>query len=131
MVCHKALFLVLLFSLHPYDLPQMLPPVSTVLCVDDTAIFLSGKDPNSFNSSLQSCLDLANMWMTNNGLKLDASKTKCMLIHSSRATCSPSLNLHLSDQVIEQVCTFKFLGVYINDTLTLGDHVVKVISNVL
>ena len=119
-----------LFSAFINDLPQMLPPDSTVLFTDDTTIFLSGKDPHSLNSSLQSCLDLANIWMTDNGLKLNASKTKCMLIHSSRAKCSPSLNLHLSDKVIEQVRTFKFLGVYINDTLTWGDHVDKVISNV-
>ena len=50
-----------LFSAFINDLPQMLPPDSTVLFADDTTIFLSGKDPHSLNSSLQSCLDLANM----------------------------------------------------------------------
>jgi hypothetical protein len=69
--------------------------------------------------------------MTDDGFKLNASKTKCMLIHSSRAKCSPSLNLHLSDKVIEQMRTFKFLGVYINNTLPWKDHVDKVISNLL
>ena len=119
-----------LFSIFINDLPQMLPPDSTLLFADDTTIFLSGTDPQALNSSLQSRLDLANSWMEKNGLKLNASKTKCMLIHSPRKKHCPSLNIHLSGQSIEQVRSFKFLGVLINDTLSWDDHINNIVSKV-
>ena len=51
----------------------------------------------------ESCLDLANNWMTNNGLKCNADKTKCMLIRSPRAGADPlPLHIHLSGSEIEQ-----------------------------
>ena len=84
---------------------------STALFADDTTIFLVGKDPVHLNSSLQSCLLIADSWMTRNGLSLNHTKTKCMLIHSPRSQ-TPTLDINLHGHVIEQVRKFKFLGVY-------------------
>ena len=70
-----------LFSAFINDFPDALPHDSTVLFADDTTIFIAGKDPKLLNDSLQSCLDLANTWMSNNGLKLNVSKTKCTYAH--------------------------------------------------
>ena len=74
-------------------------------------------------------LDRANIWMTNNGLKLNANKTKCMLIHSARTRVQPPpLDIHLSGSQIEQVSRFKLLGVV--DTLTWTDHISHVVTKV-
>ena len=86
-----------LFSLFINDLPSVLPPECTVLFADDTTIFLVGNNCSLLSSSLQSCLDLASSWMTNNGLKLNAVKTKCMLIRSPRTRVDPPpLHIHPS-----------------------------------
>ena len=121
-----------LFSVFINDLPSVLPPDCTVLFADDTTIFLTGSNHQLLNDALQSCLQKANTWkptLVQNGLQLNLSKTKCMLIRSCRTrVVPPPLNLSLSGLQIEQVHTFKLLGVVINDTLTWTDHINHIIS---
>ena len=118
-----------LFSVFINNLPSVLPPDCTVLFADDTTIFLTGSNHQLLNDALQSCLQKANTWMVQNGLQLNLSKTKCMLIHSCRTrVVPPQLNLSLSGLQIEQVHTFKLLGVVINDTLTWTDHINHIIA---
>ena len=112
-----------LFSAFINDLPSVLPPDSVVLFADDTAIYIISNDLASLNRSLQQCLDAANLWIASNGLKLNASKTKCMLLHSSRRKVESALDIHLDGVAVEQVRVIKYLGVLINDTLTWSDHV--------
>ena len=114
-----------LFSTFINDFPQTLPSSTTVLYADDTTIYVSGTDVEEISSALQSCLDAACLWMQVNGLKLNSTKSKCMLIHSSasRKRNLPPLDLHLLGSQIEQVFSFKFLGIIINNTLTWSDHV--------
>ena len=100
-----------------------------VLFADDTTIFVTGSECNLLHRFLQSCLDLTYEWMTNNGLNLNVNKTKCMLICSSRARVTPPpLQIHLFGPQLEQVASFKFLGVNINDTLTWTDHISHVVA---
>ena len=112
-----------LFSTFINDFPQALPSSTTVLYADDTTIFISGTDVHKISSALQSSLDATCLWMMDNGLKLNTTKSKCMLIHSSRKRDLPPLNLYLLGSQIDQVSSFKFLGVIINDTLTWSDHI--------
>ena len=66
-------------------------------------VFVIGKDPKILNKSLQSCLHMANTWMSNNGIKLNASKPKCTLIRSPRSRIHlPSLDIQLCGCRIEQ-----------------------------
>jgi len=78
-----------LFSLFINNLLSVLPPDCTILFTDDTTSFLVSNNYKLLRTSLQSCLNLANNWMTNNGLKLIADKTKCMLIRCPRARVNP------------------------------------------
>ena len=121
-----------LFSTFINDLPAVLPSDSIVLFADDTAIYVISNNLTSLNSSLQLCLNLANLWMAKNGLKLNTSKTKCMLLHSSRRKLTPDtdLKLHIDGLTVEQVRIFKYLGVVINETLTWSDHIDMICSKV-
>ena len=120
-----------LFSAYINDFPDALPPHSTVLFANDTTIFIVGKDPKLLNDSLRSCLDLENTWMSNNSLKLNVSKTKCMLIRSSRSrNPTPTLNIQLCGCTIEQVTPFKFLGVIVSDTLCWTNHITHITRKV-
>ena len=112
-----------LFSAFINDLPSVLPSNSTILFADDTTIFLISDNIQELNSSLQLTLDLANSWLQQNGLKLNISKTKRMLIHSARKKVSDKLALKVETVDIEQVHKFKFLGVVVNDTLSWDDHI--------
>ena len=112
-----------LFSIFINDLPSVLPTDLVVLFADDSAIYIASSNLSSLNTSLKLCVNLANTWIARNGLKLNASKTKCMLIHSSRKVVNGCLSLETDGEKIEQVRVFKYLGVMINDTLTWSDHV--------
>lgn len=119
-----------LFSIFINDLPSVLPSDSTVLFADDTTIFIISSEISTLQSSLQLCLELANLWLEKNGLKLNSSKTKSMLIHSRRKKISNSLQLTVDGKSIEQVRCFKFLGVQVNDSLTWSDHIDMVCKKV-
>ena len=111
-----------LFSAFINDLPSILPTDFTVLFADDTTIYILSENISSIQSSLQLCLDLANLWLQRNRLKINAAKTKSMLIHSSKKVMKSSLHLKIDDRLVEQVCRFKFLGVVVSDTLSWSDH---------
>ena len=68
--------------------------------------------------------------MLKNGLKLNALKSKCILIHSSRKKVDDNLELFVDGSPIEQVRVMKFLGVLLNDTLTWSDHIVHICTKV-
>ena len=68
--------------------------------------------------------------MQENYLKLDLSKTKCMLIHPPRKPHLPPLHLSINGTTIEQVTKFKLLGLYINDTLSWNEHISQIVSKV-
>ena len=119
-----------LFSVFINDLPEVLPPDSTDLFADDTFIYIINDNLPSLNSSRQLCLNLANLWMLKNGLKLNTLKSKCMLIHSSWKKVDDNLELFVDRLPIEQVQIFKFLGVLLNDTLTWSDHISHICTKV-
>ena len=111
-----------LFSAFINYLPSALPQNSTVLFADDTSILIVSDSLPTLESSLQLSLNLANLWLERNGLKLNSSKTKNMLIHSNRKSSS-EIKLKIDGIEVEKVRCFKFLGVLVNDTLTWSDHV--------
>ena len=117
-----------LFSAFIYNLPSVLPLNSTVLFADDTTIFIVSDNICTLQSSLQTCLNLANLWLQTNGL--NTLKTKSMFIHSSRKVTGSTLELSVNGNQVEQVCSFKLLGVTINDTLTWSDHINTVCAKV-
>ena len=120
----------LLFSIFINNLPHHLHGVITVLFADDTTMIVSGRSISDISDALTKALASAHEWLVVNGLQLNTSKTKCMLIHSNHRKPSSSLDVQLGGKSIEQVQTYKFLGVLVNDTLTWTDHVNLVCSKV-
>ena len=94
-----------LFSVFINDLPYVLsrPSDSTVLFANDTTIFINSDNLPSLNSTLQLTLDLANLWLERNSLKLNTLKTKCMLIHSARQKVNSGLELRIDSMNVEKV----------------------------
>ena len=107
-----------LFSAFINGLPSILPRDSTVLFADDTTIYIVRDSLPTIQVSLQLCLDLANLWLQRNGLRIYTAKTKSMLIHSNGKVVDDNLSLRIDDRTVERVRSFKFLGVVVNDTLT-------------
>ena len=114
-------------SLHSSnDLPSILLRNTTVLFADDTTIYIVSDSLPTIQSSLQLCL--ANIWLQTNGLRINAAKTKSMLIHSSRKV--DNLTFKIDNRTVESVRSFKFLEMVVNDTLTWVDHIDMVCKKV-
>ena len=63
-------------------------------------------------------------WMVNNSLTLNTAKCKQMLI--TRTKTHHQHQLYLSDQPLEQVQNYKYLGVTITSNLSWSDHIQSV-----
>ena len=61
--------------------------------------------------------------MAVNRLKLNITKLMCMLIGSRQRVGSKTLCLSLNGNVLKQVPSAKYLGVYIDQHLTLQSHI--------
>ena len=113
----------LLFTLFVNSLPSHLEGVSTVMFADDTTLYVIGKSAADISAMLSYALDSAHKWLLESGLRLNAAKTKCMLIHSSRRRSLSPLDVQLNGTHIQQVQNYKYLGVVISDTLSWSQHI--------
>ncbi|RXN14734.1 poly [ADP-ribose] polymerase 15-like protein [Labeo rohita] len=88
---------------------------------DDTAIVGLLKDNSSITAYHQSITDFT-LWCSDNYLQLNTDKTKELVIHASK---SPPGFTHITihGQPVEQVSTFKYLGLTIDNKLNFNEHV--------
>lgn len=71
--------------------------------------------------AVQLDVSLINEWVKDCGLRLNVAKTKSMVI--SRKRRPPTLSLRIDDRPIDQVDSFRYLGVQISSDLTWSDHI--------
>lgn len=81
-------------------------PLNNIRYADDTAILTDNEH------EMQLLIDRINNVGKSYGLKINATKTKCMAISRNAIL---SAQLHIDNTPIEQVKTFKYLGTIIND----------------
>ena len=119
----------LLYSIFVNDIPYMLQNEGIVIYADDTTIFASSLSSEQVNKNLQKEIMLASEWVNENKLKLNVSKTKCLMLDSKHALRSNfKLSLSLNDTEIEQVREAKLLGVTIDETLSWTSHIGSIVT---
>lgn len=114
----------LLFSLYINDIIQICPKECTIkMFADDTIIYVKGGGSAEIETRLNEVLHIIEKWMNNNGLKMNATKTKYMLIKSVRKELRKNTILKgLDGTEIERVEKIKYLGVIIDSELKFDDH---------
>lgn len=116
----------LLFLIYINDLPQYLSDSNTVLFADDTTIYHSHENTHTLHTQMNSTLQKLQLWCNNNHIEINQSKTKYMTFHPPRKQHQNTQNILLNNSPIEQVQTFKFLGITIDNKLSWSDHTNKV-----
>ena len=86
---------------------------------DDTAILglIKNKNEIPYRSAVSKCVE----WCNTDYLQLNVNKTKEMVI-DFRQKDTEIMPLKINDLIIEQVSTYKYLGVTIDEELHWGDH---------
>lgn len=123
----------LLFALYINDISS-----SLVLCqihqfADDTVIFFSSESHETLCSTLNKELKLIYFWLCTNKLKLNLTKSKCMIIgktKSDKQNFISKFNIEMSNEKIEFVDKIKYLGFMLNSQLNLNDYFEYIIGKI-
>ena len=106
---------VILFQLHIDSLKNCLRHTSAILYADDTTIYAIGRNLKALKSDINNL----SMWLNSNKLLLNVNKTKSVLFSKHPNT---GVELYVGKQKIESVKCFKFLGFYLDSTLSFQHH---------
>ena len=114
----------LLFLLAFNDVGDTLLHCKIVMYADDTVIFTPGKTQKELETNLTTDFKRVADWMESNELMLNMNKgkTECMLFGTSKRTKDKFLNVEYRRQKISYTDSYKYLGIKLDQTLSLRDH---------
>jgi len=118
----------LLFLLYVNDIFRVLPGENVKLFADDTNLFISGVDVNTLNQKCNYCIDTINRWFVANRLHMNVDKTNIMVFPKAKAI---DICVKLSDIIITKVQYCRYLGIFLDDTLTGSHHINTVYSKLM
>ena len=90
---------------------------------DDTVIYCSGPNTDVVSGCLQADLDLVCNWLNCNRLQLNVGKTKSMLFRNHYYRGNTELKMQVNNVVLEQVNSYKYLGIMLDQNLNFNMHV--------
>ena len=114
----------LLFILYINDMSNTLDSLNIVHFADDSTIHTSFNKNIDISPQINNKLLCINRWLQANKLHLNVGKTKYMIF--SIRDKPPDLNLTIGRSLIGRTNVQKFLGIYIDDKLTFGEHTNKI-----
>ena len=91
------------------------------LFVDDFAICVSSKRPQTAERMLQLCVNKVQEWVTKNGFKFSETKTVSMHFWKGSANYTP--NVYLGRTRVNNVTETRFLGLIFDKRLTFRSHI--------
>ena len=113
----------LLFLLYINDLP-LCSDFDAVLYADDTALLLSDYSIASLERRVNNQLKNINLWLQNNKLSLNCSKTNYIIFNKQpNKTCPLDLHLVINNTSIQRVKSCKYLGIIFDEKLNWADHI--------
>lgn len=117
----------LLYSIYTRDLEQSVLSFCKILqYADDLALFLPSRDLQLASNLLNSALMYLDVWLSEHGLSLSASKSSVVVF--SRKRIVPDVAIKLNNQVIPVFKEVKFLGVILDSKLSGIPHLNYIIK---
>ena len=119
----------LLYILYANDIPDSITESEYAFYADDTVLYTSSKNVDAAIARIQRDLNRLLEWCARNSIHINPQKTKYM-IFSSRELGSAHSPLKLNDVYLEQVRTYHYLGIVLDQHLTFNSHAKHVIGRV-
>ena len=117
----------LLFLCYVNDMPISVK-CKLLLYADDSALLVSGSDPQSIANILSNELESCRKWLMDNKLSLHLGKTESILFGSKRKLKNvETFEVRCGQEIIKHVNSVKYLGIEIDDDLS-GSNIVKEIA---
>ena len=116
-----------LFLLSFDDVGHVLSHGNIIMYTDDIVIYASAKDHNELQQKLSDDFNRVVSWLESNDLimNIKAGKTKCIIFGTSQKITNKELNIAYLHQSISKASTYKYLGLTLDQTLNLNDHLTK------
>ena len=118
----------LLFLVYINDIHNSVIDANVKLFADDTNLFVHAKDLNSAIDKSNKCIDELSDWLIANKLSLSIDKTMFTVFGCSD---SSHVRITVAGNVVKQVSSCKYLGVYIDQDLKWTVHIDYVYKNLL
>ena len=116
----------MIFLIFCNDLQNHLLFLSCIQFADDTTLYITHNKISYIQSCIEIDLAVLRDWFLSNKLTLNIGKSVCILFGQKSGD---NINLHISlgKENIPQVKSTKFLGMWIDESLTWNEHITKVI----
>ena len=119
------------FLMYINDMVDYVNGVNVNLYADDTVLYIEGKDISDCKGLLQNALTKFTDWCEANALHINKGKTKVMVFGTSRRIKRlGKVDLELGGTVLSQVPSYKYLGITLDSTLSLKQHLSNVTRTV-
>ena len=124
----------LLFSLYVTDLPDCLHNSEVLMYADDTVIYYSASDTSQLIRVLNEELKLLESWSKKNDLYIHRKKTEYVLFGThqklNQYDFDTMSDIYLGDQILNRKPYYKYLGIYLDQTLSFNEHFTRLINKV-
>lgn len=107
----------LFFIIYMNDISRASDLFKFILYADDTSLFTTHSNENLINKELQKVYH----WLCENRLSLNIAKTNCMAFHHPQKIYRYP-NLHINQNTLDFLDTFKFLGIQFDKELKWKSH---------
>ena len=136
-VSQRSILGTVLFTLYINDLPSCINFSNIIMYADDKVIFFSSAQLMEVELKLNMELTSLSEWLCGNKLLLNLKKTEFMVFGTQQRLCRQAIDgidITLGGESVKCCDTFKYLGVILDSSLSLNqhiDHVKKKVSKML
>ena len=100
--------------------------INRALYADDGALWIRGRKIGNITAKMQLAINKVEKWAFEWGFHLSVEKTQVICFSKKRA--NPAIEIKLYGQVLKQVNTIRYLGVWFDVKLTFKEHIQKMIE---
>ena len=121
-----------LFSIYINDIAHSALGSSIHLYADDTVLYTAGPSPDMVLTSLQNSFNTVQQAFSSLNLLLNTKKTKVMWF-GRKGSATPPIGHNITSlegTTLEQVTEYKYLGIWLDNTLSFLPHINKLQSKI-